>query len=214
MGLCGSANLEPTPAPAPPPAHAPAKASATVDPAGTPGAVAEELPSARPVSVTRGNSARISKGLSGTNMHKTSSVSSMGSTNSEGTLGMQEILSQESPLRPRFQDFVKSKYAGESLMLYDSCNEYKAMLKNARLSDAEKLEQSSALAQKIVAAHFAPTAEFAVDVPGGLRRVLLDAAEAGRFHPHSFDAVRVLAFNDLKDNFLYQFLKLQGLEDD
>jgi hypothetical protein len=146
--------------------------------------------------------------------HKTSSVSSMSSTHSEGTLHMREILTKTSPLRGAFEEFVKAKYAGESLLLYDACLNFQQVAKNPDLDEAAKQAQMNELGKEIAKEFFAKEASHAVDVPGGLRTALLNSAEKGVFQKHSFDPVCALAFNDLKDNFFFQFCKVTGLEEE
>ena len=173
----------------------------------------------RPLSVKNSHTS-----VQSSQFHKTSSVSSMISTGSEGTLHMKEILSGDSPLRKPFEEFVKKKFAVEALLLYDACVAYQTTTKDPALNEAEKAAKMQEQGAKIVAAHFVKDAPEAFDVPGGIRTMLVQTAEKKTFQKHSFDAVAALSFNEcvlagvslltpaallhsLKDNFFFQFVR-------
>ena len=119
-----------------------------------------------------------------------------------------DLIEKDSEHRRRFVQFIRSKFATEELMLYDLTTEFHRLGKNPKT----KQSKLNALGKKICQQHLVPNAAMAVDLPDSLRKIALDANARGEFTRTQFDVIRSLTFNELRDNFYFQFLRSTGLE--
>ena len=136
-----------------------------------------------------------------------SSYKSSAASDGQASARMEEILSKTSDQRKRFTEFVRRKYATESLALYDESSKY--------VSSAVKAtpHQRAVMGRGIVDKFFADKAPMAVDIPDEYRRRLLVMRNSNEFPPDAFNKARHIAFMLLRDNFYHQFVKEAGLED-
>lgn len=114
---------------------------------------------------------------------------------------MEEILKDETgELRDRFTEFIRSKYATESMVLYDACVRFQA----ASNSGAENLNK---LGREIVKAHVADDAPSSVDMPDNMRKKLLAMYSQNDFPPTAMNQTKNMTFDLLKANFYQKFVK-------
>lgn len=126
----------------------------------------------------------------------TADTSRMSEYRGERATEMKRVL--ESSDREKFTDFIRQKFAGEVLELYDSCGAY---------SSAAGTEERARLGEAIVATHLAEGAPKAVDMLDALRRAVLTVRDTGDWKPETFDATRAMAFELLMANFYNQYVK-------
>jgi hypothetical protein len=114
---------------------------------------------------------------------------------SDRTILRRDLLAEDGDLRQRFQEFVRKKYASESVHLYDEIAKYRALGGG---------KERAAAGAAIVARFVRPDASEAVSMPDGVRRALEATKD---FAPTTFDAVSSLVFSSLKENFLHEFME-------
>lgn len=116
--------------------------------------------------------------------------------------GMEEILHGESEEnRKKFADFVRSKYASNTLHFYDDIVAYQ------KLSSKKEMKRKGT---EIIKKFILDSPE-AIDVPSEMKEDLLKLQSSGNFQSNSFDGPKRIAFDLLKSNFYHRFLDSTGL---
>jgi len=118
-----------------------------------------------------------------------------------------DLISSNSDLRQQFEAFVRSKYASEGLSLLDMSSEFHHLGKNPKTSQ-KKLDQ---LGKMICEKHLMLDSPHGVDMPAALIAFVLDQYKARHFERNAFDAIRGVAFHEIKDNFYFAFLQKTGV---
>ena len=109
---------------------------------------------------------------------------------------LKAILDLKNPLRPKFHEFVKKKYAEETLDLYDAAVEY------IKAPEDKHVELGVALVERFCL----DESPQAIDLPDGIKKRMNEAYANKKFEPDTMGPLRLLALERLHTNFFIQFM--------
>jgi len=113
------------------------------------------------------------------------------------TDGMEDLLSSDNAInRKKFADFVRAKFAGNSLAFYDAITEYE------QCEPKKRKVRGDAIIRKFVV----DASPDAIDFPSEMKDKLLLAQSSGQYTATTFTAAKTLTFELLKYNFYHKFM--------
>lgn len=118
------------------------------------------------------------------------------------TTQMEELLSPDHPSNAAFIAFVKSRFATAELELLDHCLQYK----RAKTSKDRK-RIGTAIMKKFIQ----DGAPQQVDIPDGIKKILISTAAKNMYVEGTFDAVRGPLVFEIKGNFFAPFEKKMSM---
>jgi len=128
-------------------------------------------------------------------------LASAASRKSKRTILRQDILETDGERHQKFHDFVSARAGGESVSAYDALVSY---------AQAESQAERDRRGREIIARFITVGAEEQILLPEAVQRELV---ELDSFAPDSFERVRRIAFQTLKENFLTAYLKWEEAQD-
>ena len=114
---------------------------------------------------------------------------------------MMEILHGEDDVnKVKFADFVRARFASDSLNFYDAALEYEKLPTKALRSKGEAIMKRFVI----------DGAPEAIDLPHKVRAGLIEAYEQHKYTTSTFEEAKRLSFELLKSNFFHKFAESVG----
>jgi hypothetical protein len=115
---------------------------------------------------------------------------------------MEELLSPDHPANKAFLDYVKSRFATSELELLEQLLLYK---------HSKTLKERKKLGNAIMKKFIMDGSPQQVDIPDGIKKILVSTAAKGMFVEGTFDAVRGPLVFEIKGNFFAPFEKKMSM---